>query len=688
MDKSHKTKRISLQAVRTTYTIVALSHLLIVLASKSANTNNPSGIALPGCPDSCNGVPIPYPFGIGRSCCLSEDFEVSCNATTNDTYTDPYLFGTVPILNISITLGQARISNPISYQCYNISTKEEETITYYAMLSGSSFRFNDNKNKFMVIGCDTLAFASFSTDQNSISVGCSSRCSNLQGLTNGSCSGLGCCQTVIPKGTTIIHVDFDASYNNSNVHSFSPCGYAMLMEDDGFMFDTTYITTDDLKGREMPLVIDWAIGNTACDVAQNNRSAYACISSNSVCLNSSGGPGYLCNCSHGYQGNPYLDGGCQDVDECANNNPCSKHGKCHNTDGGYRCSCHFGWRIKTYNECELNLQLVIGITIAVAVCGAGTMLVPLILAIWTILRRQEVRRNEKIKQKYFNQNQGLLQQQLMSSTEDTTGRMKIFSLEELEKATNKFDQARILGCGGHGTVYKGILSDLRVVAIKRSNIITQSEIDQFINEVVILSQINHRNVVKLLGCCLETEVPLLVYEFISNGTLSDHLHAQGELSLSWKDQIRISLETARAVSYLHSAASMSVFHRDLKCSNILLDDCLIAKLSDFGTSKSVHIDQTGVTTLIQGTYGYLDPEYYHTGRLTEKSDVYSFGVILAELLTRQKAFSPSTSSESGNLIARFIMLMTENQMIDILDSQIVEEGPKPKRTNRRSGSAC
>ncbi|KAJ4778532.1 Wall-associated kinase family protein [Rhynchospora pubera] len=304
------------------------------------------------------------------------------------------------------------------------------------------------------------------------------------------------------------------------------------------------------------------------------------------------------------------------------------------------------------------------------------MLVPLIFAIWTIVRRQEGRRNKKMKQKYFNQNHGLLQEQLISSTEDTTGRMKIFSLEELEKATNKFDQARILGCGGHGTVYKGILSDLRVVAIKRSNIITQSEIDQFINEVVILSQINHRNVVKLLGCCLETEVPLLVYEFISNGTLSDHLHAQGELSLSWKDRIRISLETARAISYLHSAASMSVFHRDLKCSNILLDDCLIAKLSDFGTSKSVHIDQTGVTTLIQGTYGYLDPEYYHTGRLTEKSDVYSFGVILAELLTRQKAFSPSTSSESGNLIARFIMLMTENQMIDILDSQIVEEGPK------------
>ncbi|MFQ6657892.1 hypothetical protein Gotur_027373 [Gossypium turneri] len=222
-----------------------------------------------------------------------------------------------------------------------------------------------------------------------------------------------------------------------------------------------------------------------------------------------------------------------------------------------------------------------------------------------------------------------------------------------------------------------MLSDGRIVAVKKSKTINEGYLEQFINEIFILSQIDHRNIVKLLGCCLETEVLLLVYEFIPNGTLSHLIHDQNEeYPRSWDIRLRIATEIASAISYLHSSASIPIYHGDIKSSNILLDEKFRAKVSDFGTSRSISIDQTHLTTQVLGTFGYLDPEYFQSSQFTEKSDVYSFGVVIVELLTGKMAISTFGLQERRGLVSYFMLSMEENHLLDIVDAEIWKDGQK------------
>ncbi|CAO2831208.1 unnamed protein product [Amaranthus hypochondriacus] len=300
----------------------------------------------------------------------------------------------------------------------------------------------------------------------------------------------------------------------------------------------------------------------------------------------------------------------------------------------------------------------------------------LLLFLWKLHLVIQQREAIKKKAKFFEKNGGLLLQKQMCLDEGIVERTKLFTVKELEKATDNFNESRIFGQGGHGTVYKGMLGEGRLVAIKKSKVVDESEQVEFINEVVILSQINHRNIVKLLGCCLESEVPLLVYEFIPNGTLFQHLHYPSEdFSITWRMRLQIASDSAGALAYLHSSSSIPIFHRDIKSSNILLDDKYKAKLSDFGTSRHVTLGQTHVTTRVMGTMGYLDPEYFQSNQFTEKSDVYSFGVVLMELLTGQKAIR-AISEKDRSLVTWFLSHVECSTLLEIVDFCVLKEGSK------------
>uniref|UniRef100_A0A2P2JKN6 Uncharacterized protein MANES_04G027500 n=1 Tax=Rhizophora mucronata TaxID=61149 RepID=A0A2P2JKN6_RHIMU len=216
-----------------------------------------------------------------------------------------------------------------------------------------------------------------------------------------------------------------------------------------------------------------------------------------------------------------------------------------------------------------------------------------------------------------------------------------FAFGELVEATDNFSSNCFLGEGGFGKVYKGHLKRLnQVVAIKQLDQNGVQGIREFVVEIVMLSQADHPNLVKLIGYCVEGDQRLLVYEYMPLGSLENHLHdlPPGQKPLDWNTRMRIAAGAAKGLEYLHDKMNPSVIYRDLKCSNILLGEGYHAKLSDFGLAKVGPIgDKTHVSTRVMGTYGYCAPDYAMTGQLTFKSDIYSFGVAFLELITGRKA---------------------------------------------------
>ncbi|TVU29176.1 hypothetical protein EJB05_20732, partial [Eragrostis curvula] len=318
------------------------------------------------CQRRCGNIDIPYPFGIGPGCHLDTGdwtFKLSCNLTADGRHR---LYNyKIEVMEMSVRHGQLRISNNINPWCYNATTGTmNDQKNWWYNMSITNFRINDAANRFTVVGCNSLAYIKSVNDTSGdrrYMTGCMAMCPGVDRLANGSCAGVGCCQTAIPSGLNAYQVSFEEKFNTTAIASFSRCSYAVLVEAAAFDFRTTYVTTDAFmadNGGQVPLVLDWAIGNKTCEEAKRNASAYACVSGNSECVDSKygHGRGYLCNCSVGYDGNPYLLDGCHDINECEDERfkyPCSVPGTCTNTVGGYYCSCPHKTTGNAYNgTCE------------------------------------------------------------------------------------------------------------------------------------------------------------------------------------------------------------------------------------------------------------------------------------------------------------------------------------------------
>ncbi|KAF0896646.1 hypothetical protein E2562_026761 [Oryza meyeriana var. granulata] len=566
--------------------LLALPAAAVAVLSPAVAKAPPAPVERPRCPSKCGDVDIPFPFGIGDGC-AHPGFTVSCN-NTSFSPPRPY-FRDAEIKDISLEKGEMRIYSPVAYKCYNSSnTTDDSRGSDYSELdfTGSPFLVAPKRNEFTAIGCETLAFLGGRADWSFLT-GCITTCVSLaEAAQDGeSCSGLGCCQVPsIPRNLCILEIDWGDNPNSA--WAYSPCNYAFVAERGWYNFNRRDFSHAGSKSfanrngkRSVPTVLDWAIRTHG--LCSSTQVAPACVSANSYCINASNGEGYLCKCSKGYAGNPYV------------------------TVGGSGC------------------------TMAIV---AVVIVASLVLC---VLRERKRRQRKEL----YDKNGGNILKKMMD--------IKIFTEKELEEMTANYCKNRRIGNGYFGEVYKGITKENQVVAVKRYRRKGEEHDKQdFADEITSQARIQHVNLVRLVGCCLETDVPMLVLEFIPNGSLHDVLHGKGgrHTHLPLPTRLDIAIGCAEALACMHSNIDhKSTVHGDIKSGNILLGNNLQPKFSDFGSSKLMSVAKSGNWS-VMADLSYIDPAYIKTGCFTEKSDVYSFGVVLLELITRKTALYDNTKS--------------------------------------------
>ncbi|KAJ4792180.1 Leucine-rich repeat transmembrane protein kinase [Rhynchospora pubera] len=290
--------------------------------------------------------------------------------------------------------------------------------------------------------------------------------------------------------------------------------------------------------------------------------------------------------------------------------------------------------------------LIVGIAMAVVISG---LLVVFAVLVWRC----------KIKKKE-------MYEELLGIVD----RPDMFSYAELKSATKTFNASNILGKGGYGPVYKGILPDGRVVAVKQLAATSHQGKRQFVTEIATISAVQHKNLVKLYGCCIEGSTPLLVYEYLENRSLDQAIFGKSSLFLDWPTRFEICLGVARGLSYLHEESAVKIIHRDIKASNILLDGDLNPKISDFGLAKLSDDKKSHMSTRVAGTIGYLSPEYAMRGHLTEKTDVFAFGILALEVVAGRANADSTLEPDQFYLLDWAWSLYEKKQELELVDPRI------------------
>ncbi|XP_071728447.1 wall-associated receptor kinase-like 9 [Rutidosis leptorrhynchoides] len=626
--------------------LLQAAHFLLIFLPLTKSESVLPRYAKHGCTDKCGNVTIPYPFGIGAHCSFNKWYVVECNSST------PYLsaLNHFQIISFDLKKQTVTVNTPTvtkTLGCQNdISVHDTKSSVD---LGWSPFWFSSDDNKLVLEGRGHVVIS----DNGNVLSGCSATYNDTSIRTVNekyTCLGITCCQTTVPY--------YLKSYAVKLTGRDKSCESAFFVDKNSYVRDGNISDV-------VPVILLWTLSELDfsrinCCQKHKDRKRTITTGSNGTQLDT-----WSCDMDSAFEGNRYLKDGCVVKEECArcreNGNYCDYK----NPDEVFNCSVYPPEFY--YNE---GLKVTLrGVILGFILSMGEICLAILSYVLYNLIKKIKERRRRK---KFFKRNGGLLLKQQEEADPSLVNKTILFTSRELEKATDNFNENRILGRGGQGTVYKGMLVDGRIVAVKKSKVIDESQLEQFINEVVILSQVTHRNVVKLLGCCLETDVPLLVSEFISNGTLYERLHNEDqEFPISLNIRLQIAAEVAGALAYLHSATFIPIFHRDIKSTNILLDDKNRAKISDFGISRFVSLDQTHLTTLVKGTFGYLDPEYFQSNRFTEKSDVYSFGVVLVELLTGEKPILLTGFGEHRSLASYFELAMEEERGMSIFDANVI-----------------